>query len=88
VPDEGLRPQKLCTHVVGISRARDRLTPRDLHIIGQFAAVDRDANRRDRSDRQSTVRFKQTPRDAAIEQAHVTLARHHAQLITHAGILR
>jgi hypothetical protein len=85
--NEGLRPQKLCTHVVGISGACDRLTPRNLHVIGELATVDRDANRRDRSHWQSTVRFKQTPRDTAIEQAHMTFAGHDAQLVAHAGIL-
>jgi hypothetical protein len=65
----------------------DRLTPHNLHIVGELAAVDHDSDGRDGSDLQAPVRFDEASGDAAVEQAHTTLAREHTQSFIQAGVI-
>ena len=55
-----LGPEELRTDVERLSGPGDRLTPHDLHVVGEFASVDHDANRRDRPDLEPPIRFNQT----------------------------
>ena len=81
-----LRPQELGADVERFPRSGDGLTPDNLHIVGEFEAVDHDSYGRDRPDLQAPVRFDEASRDAAVEHAHATLAREDAQSFIHTGI--
>jgi hypothetical protein len=56
-----LRPQELGANVECVPCAGDRLTAHDLHVVGKLAPFDDNANRCDRANLQTPVRFNQTP---------------------------
>lgn len=80
------RPQELRTDVEPFAGPRDRLTPYDLHVVIEFTSIDRDPDRGDGSYLQTPARFNQAPRHAAVDEAHSTLSREHAQLLIGAGV--
>lgn len=78
-----LRPQELGTDVECFPCSGDGLTPDNLHIVGELESVDHDSYGRDGPDLQAPVRFDEASGDAAVEHAHTTLAREHAQSFIH-----
>jgi hypothetical protein len=54
-----LRPEELRADVEPFPRSRDRLTPHDLHVVGELVPADRDPNGGDRPDLKPPTGFDQ-----------------------------